>query len=114
MIIIKKTAAAMLALLLALMSLSGAVTAENAFQEDSAASSTNTFTFSNSGITASVEDEESYSIDGTTLKIKASGTYTLTGSCSNGRITVKKGTTGVTLVLNDLDLKSADSAPILC
>lgn len=114
MIIIKKTAAAMLALLLALMSLSGAVTAENAFQEDSAASSTNTFTFSNSGITASFEDEESYSIDGTTLKIKASGTYTMTGSCSNGRITVKKGTTGVTLVLNDLDLKSADSAPILC
>lgn len=114
MTIIKRTAAALLALALAVMPLSAVVTAEGGVHEEAGASSTTTFTFSNSGITASDEDETSYSIDGTTLKIKASGTYTLTGSCSNGKVTVKKGTTGVTLVLSNLDLKSADSAPILC
>ncbi len=112
--IIKRTAAALLALALAVMPLCAAASSEGDVHEDAVALSTTTFTFTNSGITASDEDEESYSIDGTSLKIKASGTYTLTGSCTNGRVTVKKGTTGVTLVLSNLDLKSADSAPILC
>ena len=35
-------------------------------------------------------------------------------TCGDGSVTVKKGTIGVTLVLNGLDLTSADTAPITC
>lgn len=112
--IINRIAAALLASILALLPLCAAARAEAGVHSEARASFTTTFTFTNSGITASEEDEESYSIDGTALKIKAAGTYTLTGSCTNGSVTVKKGTTGVTLVLNNFDLKSADTAPILC
>ncbi len=68
-------------------------------------------TFSDSGITGSGEDFET---DGTTLTITAAGTYLLSGSCTDGSVTVKKGVTGVTLVLNGLTLTSADTAPITC
>ena len=71
------------------------------------------FVFSDSGITASGEDG-GYSIDGTALTISAAGTYVLSGSCADGSVTVKKGTTGVTLVLKGLTLTSADTAPISC
>ena len=71
-----------------------------------------TFTFSDSGITASATG--GYKLDGTALTIQSAGTYILTGSCADGSVTVKKGTTGVTLVLNGLDLTSADTAPIAC
>ena len=53
-------------------------------------------------------------IDGTSLTITAAGTYILQGSCEDGSVTVEKGVTGVTLVLNGLTLTSADTAPILC
>ncbi len=46
------------------------------------------------------------------VKIKESGTYIVTGSCADGSITVTKGTTGVVLVLKDLDLTSTDGAPL--
>ena len=46
------------------------------------------------------------------IKIKESGTYIITGSASNGNITVKKGTTGVVLVLKDLDLTSRTGATL--
>ncbi len=72
-----------------------------------------TLTFSDSGIAASGL-EEGYEIDGTDLKITAAGTYVVTGSCSEGSITVKKGTTGVTLVLNNLTLASSATAPLSC
>ena len=36
------------------------------------------------------------------VKISDSGTYIITGTCSDGNITVKKGTTGVVLVLHKL------------
>lgn len=71
-----------------------------------------TFTFSDSGIAASATG--GYKLDGTALTIQSAGTYILTGSCADGSVTVKKGTTGVTLVLNGLDLTSADTAPIAC
>ena len=70
-------------------------------------------TFTDSGITASSE-AAGYSIDGTALTLEKSGTYILTGSCQNGSVRVKKGTTGVTLVLRDLTLTSTDTAPITC
>lgn len=69
-------------------------------------------TFSDSAITASGED--GVTIEGTDLSITAAGTYILSGSCSDGSVTVKKGVTGVTLVLNGLALSSLDTAPITC
>lgn len=46
------------------------------------------------------------------IKIKESGTYIITGSASDGNITVKKGTTGVVLILKDLDLTSSTGATL--
>lgn len=73
-----------------------------------------TLTFTDSGVAASDGDYTGYAIDGTALTIDGAGTYILTGTCGNGSVTVKKGTTGVTLVLNGLDLTSTDTAPITC
>ena len=42
----------------------------------------------------------------------AAGTYVFSGDCDNGSITVKKGVTGVTIVLNGLTLTNDDSAAI--
>ncbi len=71
------------------------------------------FTFTDSAITADGEST-GYEIDGTHLKIESSGTYLLSGSCSDGSIEIKKGTTGVTLILDGLELESSDTAPIAC
>ena len=46
------------------------------------------------------------------VKISASGTYIVTGSCSDGNLAVKKGTTGVVLILKDLDLTSTTGAAV--
>ena len=51
-------------------------------------------------------------IDGTDISITAAGTYVFSGDCDNGSITVKKGVTGVTIVLNGLTLTNDDSAAI--
>lgn len=53
-----------------------------------------------------------YEIDGTDVSITAAGTYVFSGDCDNGSITVKKGVTGVTIVLNNLTLTNDDSAAI--
>ncbi len=53
-----------------------------------------------------------YEIDGTDVSITAAGTYVFSGDCDNGSITVKKGVTGVTIVLNGLTLINDDSAAI--
>lgn len=71
-------------------------------------------TFTDSGITAQDGSDTGYEIDGTALTITDAGTYAVTGTCADGSITVKKGATGVTLVLNGLALTSADTAPITC
>lgn len=72
------------------------------------------FTFTDSGITAAGSRTDGYEIDGTALTITGAGTYTLSGVCADGSVTVKKGTEGVTLVLNGLSLTSADTAPVSC
>ena len=72
-----------------------------------------TFTFTDDGITASA-DSSGYKIDGCALTIKESGTYVLTGSCTDGSVKIKAGVIGVTLILDGLDLTSADTAPIIC
>lgn len=53
-----------------------------------------------------------YEIDGTDVSITAAGTYVFSGDCDNGSITVKKGVTGVTIVLNGLTLTNDGSAAI--
>lgn len=82
-----------------------------AFASQSAAEGT-AVVFSESGTTAA--DESGLSIDGTTLTIEQAGTYVLSGTCSDGSVKVKKGVTGVTLVLSGLGLTSSTTAPITC
>lgn len=53
-----------------------------------------------------------YEIDGTDVSITAAGTYVFSGDCDDGSITVKKGVSGVTIVLNGLTLTNADSAAV--
>ena len=99
-------AAVLAAMLLALFPF-----ASRAAQEYSAKGAT-VFTFSDSGIAAEEGSSGGYKIEGTALTIEQAGTYLLTGSCTDGSVTVKKGTSGVILVLNGLTLTSADTAPL--
>ena len=71
----------------------------------------NLFTFSDSAIEVSGTGSN-YKVNGTALTINSAGTYVVTGDCSEGSIQVKKGTTGVTLVLSDLSLASSTTAPL--
>lgn len=72
------------------------------------------FTFTDSAITAKDSDYTGYGINGTALTIEAAGTYIVSGSCQSGSITVKKGVTGVTLVLSGLTLTADGTAAIAC
>ena len=72
------------------------------------------FTFTDIAITAKDGDYTGYDIDGTALTIEAAGTYIVSGSCQSGSITVKKGVTGVTLVLSGLTLTAGGTAAIAC
>ncbi len=96
-----------IALLFAMMALPASA------EEYDAAGATR-FVFSDSGITVSEGSYSGYKIDGTALTLNGSGTYVVSGSCSDGSIKVKKGTTDVVLVLNGLTLTSSDTAPITC
>ena len=102
------------------LSLAGCGTSAASSGETAAASTTyslenaTVLTFTDSGVTAQDSSDTGYEIDGTALTITGAGTYAVTGTCADGSITVKKGTTGVTLVLNGLDLTSGDTAPITC
>ena len=69
-------------------------------------------TFSDSGITTSAA--AGLTIQGTALTITQSGTYALSGSCSDGSIAVEKGVSDVHLVLNGLNLTAKETAPIVC
>ena len=59
-------------------------------------------------------EDDFYSIDGTELTIYESGTYTLTGSCENGSVIIDENAEDVTLVLDELELSSSYTAPIVC
>ncbi len=50
--------------------------------------------------------------DNSQIKITSSGTYIVSGSAADGNITVKKGTTGVVLILENLDLTSTTGATV--
>ena len=79
---------------------------------DEAADGAAALVFTDSAITAS--GGSGYTISGTALTIDEPGVYTVSGACTDGSIKIKKGTTGVTLVLSGLDLTSAATAPITC
>jgi len=71
-------------------------------------------TFTDSGITAAGSGT-GYEISGTELTISEAGTYTVTGSCAEGSIKVKKDTEGtVELILEDLTLSSSTGAALSC
>ena len=72
----------------------------------------NSFTFTDTGITAEDESGSGYKIDGTDLTINEAGVYVVSGDCVEGTIKIKKGTEGVTLVLSDLKLSSSSTSPI--
>ena len=69
--------------------------------------------FSDDGIEIS-NDNGGVKIDKTALTINKEGTYIVSGTCSDGSIKIKKGTTGVILVLNGLTLTSNGTAAIAC
>lgn len=73
-----------------------------------------TFTFSESGISVSDETAEGYKISSKDLTINSAGTYRITGKCSDGSINVKKETTDVVLILDNLDLSCSYNAPLNC
>ena len=104
-----KQSAIILALALALSLLSGCAADQ---KENTATVSGTKIQFTDSKITAS--SSSGVTIDGTNLTITGSGTYVLSGSCTNGSVKVEKDADGVTLVLNGLTLTSETTAPILC
>lgn len=53
-------------------------------------------------------------ISGTDVSITSPGTYTLTGTCLNGSVVVKKNVSDVTLILDNLSLTASATAPITC
>lgn len=113
MILQKSAIAAALALsLLPCCAASAASPASNSAVTTAATYTGTEIQFSDSGITSAASD--GVEIDGTALTIKESGTYLLSGTCADGSIKVKKGTTGVTLVLSGLTLTSETTAPIIC
>lgn len=69
-----------------------------------------TIVFSDNGISTSLKD--GIVISGSSLIINKEGTYTVTGSSTDGNITINA--TNVTLVLDNIDLTSKNSAPIIC
>ena len=67
-------------------------------------------TFTDTGISGT---GSGYSISVTALSITENGTYTVTGSCSEGSISVAKSLDDVTLIFNDLTLSSSTTAPVV-
>ena len=73
-------------------------------------------TTSNSAASLTADEANATTItmsdENSTVKIKEAGTYIVTGTCADGSITVTKGTTGVVLILKNLDLTSTSSATL--
>lgn len=73
-----------------------------------------TTTNSAAGLTADYANAATITMSesNSSVKIKEAGTYIVTGACADGSITVAKGTTGVVLILRDLDLTSTTGATL--
>ena len=107
----KKLASGVVAAAMTLSLLPAAALAEDSEYSVSGATGS---AFTDSGIAAEDGSYTGYKISGTDLTIQDSGTYIVSGNYSDGSITIKKGTTGVTLVLDGLTLTSEDTSPIAC
>ena len=83
-----------------------------AMPSDVYAGSTASFVFSDGGITAPSSYYDCF-INGTDLTIRADGVYEITGSCSDGSVTVRDGLSDVVIILKDLTLKSTKTAPVV-
>lgn len=94
-------------LLVMVMTMSMLYTKAYSYSEEQA-----TLTFAGDSIKETVAGS-GYTISSGALLITASGTYRVTGTSSMGRIEVAKGVTGVTLILDNLTLSNADTAPII-
>ena len=66
-------------------------------------------------LTADLNSAETIVMSGSIAQVEIDepGTYIITGTVSDGNITVKKGTSGAVLVLQDLDLTSTKGAALL-
>ena len=91
---------------------SGSATTVTAASAAVSVSDGTSITFTDSGVTVSASG--GVETEGAAVTVTESGTYLLSGSCADGSVKVKKGTTGVTLVLNGLDLTANGTAPIIC
>ncbi|MBQ9429513.1 MAG: carbohydrate-binding domain-containing protein, partial [Clostridia bacterium] len=115
---LKKTLAVILGvLLLTACALTGALfsaAAATAQSEEYNLSTATKFVFTDAGIKVTGGIYSGFKIEGTSLSIKDSGTYVVSGSCAGGSIVIKKNVTGVTLVLDGLTLTASATAPITC
>lgn len=75
-------------------------------------SNATSFKFTDSEIAVTEGAYSGYKVKGTSLTLNESGTYLLSGSCKDGSVKVKKGTSGVNIVLDGIDLTSSDTAPL--
>ncbi|MBQ6264788.1 MAG: carbohydrate-binding domain-containing protein [Clostridia bacterium] len=100
-----------LSCLLALMLFSSAASLTAGAADYDTANATG-FVFSDSGITVTEGSYTGYKVKGTALSVTDAGTYVVSGTCSGGTIVVKKNVTGVTLVLDGLNLSASATAPI--
>ena len=69
-------------------------------------------TNSAASLEADYDNAVTYDVSEGSVKIKSAGTYIVTGTSSDANITVTKGTTGVVLVLKDLNLTSTTGAAL--
>lgn len=85
---------------------------ENAEAEslNSVSETESSIVFSEDGIISTYE--EGVTVDGTSLTITSSGNYAITGSCSEGSITISKGLQDVILALQNLTLSNSQTAPV--
>ncbi len=68
-------------------------------------------TFSDSGV-AVTGSSAFVKTEGSSVTVSVLGVYLITGSLFEGSVKVKKGTTGVVLILQDLDLACSTTAPL--
>ncbi|HCJ40540.1 MAG TPA: hypothetical protein DHV89_02805, partial [Ruminococcus sp.] len=63
-------------------------------------------------VSASESEGSGFKIKDTALTINEAGVYVVTGECAEGSIQIKKGTTDVVLILDNIDLTASDTAPL--
>ena len=73
---------------------------------------TTTLTYNNDQVIQTIPGT-GYNINGTTIEFTKPGTYRINGSSNEGNIIIKKGTSGVVLILDNLSLTSSRTAPIV-